>query len=213
VFRRVLGLLGLLSIPMMVLMAIYSHEIAQLAFQRRACGEECIDQIAPPLLFYAFALWPAFASLLLNRTLSAANRQNAILWTTVATVAITIVLDILLLGPLEQAGLALAATLGVYANAAMLMVRLRHHYPAVGVRGLAGRQGRLLVAGALAALAALGSDLVLPTDDMGSLELLPALVVKLAVAVAVYVAAAWVLAREELDEGRRSVVALVTRGR
>jgi hypothetical protein len=48
---------------------------------------------------------------------------------------------------------------------------------------------------------------------MGSLELLPALVVKLAVAVAVYVAAAWVLAREELDEGRRSVVALVTRGR
>lgn len=213
VFRRVLGLLGLLSIPMMVLMAIYSHEIAQLAFQRRACGEECIDQIAPPLLFYAFALWPAFASLLLNRTLSAANRQNAILWTTVATVALTIVLDIALLGPMEQAGLALAATLGVYANAAMLMVRLRHHYPAVGVRGLAGRQGRLLVAGALAALAAFASDLVLPTDDMGSLELLPALVVKLAIAVAVYVAAAWVLAREELDEGRRSVVALVTRGR
>ncbi len=213
VFRRVLGLLGLLSIPMMALMAIYSHEIAQLAFQRRACGTECVDEIAPPLLFYAFALWPAFASLLLNRTLSAANRQNAILWTTVATVAITIVLDIALLGPMEQAGLALAATLGVYANAAMLMVRLRHHYPRVGVRGLAARQGRLLLAGALAALTALASNLVLPTDDMGSLEMLPSLVVKLAVAVAVYIAAAWALAREELDEGRRSVVALVTRGR
>jgi putative peptidoglycan lipid II flippase len=213
VFRRVLGLLGLLSIPMMALMAIYSHEIAQLAFQRRKCGEECIDEIAPPLLFYAFALWPAFASLLLNRTLSAGNRQGAILWTTIATVAITIVLDIILLGPMEQAGLALAATIGVYANAAMLLVRLREHHPALGVRGLAWRQLRLLVAGALAAATALALNVVLPTDDMGSLELLPALIVKLLAATAVFVAAARVLAAEELEEGRRSVVALVTRGR
>ena len=55
-------------------------------------------------------------SLLLNRTLSAANQQRGILWTTVATVAITIGLDLILLGPMEQSGLALAATIGVYAE-------------------------------------------------------------------------------------------------
>ncbi len=213
VFRRVLGLLGLLSIPIMLLMAIYSHEIAQLAFQRRRCGEDCVDQIAPPLFFYAFALWPAFASLLLNRTLSAANRQRTILRTTIATVAITILLDIALLGPMEQAGLALAATIGVYANAAMLMVSLRAHYPAVGVRALAVRQGRLLVAGALAAGAALALAPVLPTGDRGSVELLPALVLKLVVAGAVYLVAVRMLAPAELGEGRRSVVALIGRGR
>ena len=77
------------------------------------------------------ALWPAFGSLLLNRTLSAANKQRDILWTTVATVAITIILDLILLGPMEQAGLALAATIGVYANALMLLARMRRHFPAL----------------------------------------------------------------------------------
>lgn len=211
-FRRVLGLLGLLSIPMMVLFAVYAHEIAQLAFQRGRCGEQCIDEVAPPLFFYAFALWPAFASLLLNRTLSAGNHQRAILWTTIATVAITIVLDVILLGPLEQAGLALAATLGVYANAAMLMAQLKRHFPAVPLRALADRQVRLLVAGALAAATALLLNLVLPTADEASLEMIPALLAKLAIATAVYLAVAWWLARDEVLEGRRSLGALVARG-
>ena len=212
-FRRVLGLLGLLSIPMMALLAIYADEIAQLAFQRRMCGPECVDEISPPLLFYAFALWPAFASLLLNRTLSAGNHQRAILWTTVATVAITIVLDIVLLGPMEQAGLALAATLGVYANAVMLTMRLKTAFPAVPLPALARRQARLLAAGALAAVVALGLNVIAPTDDMGSVEMLPALIAKVAVAGAVYLLAAQVLAREEVAEGRRSVAALLVKRR
>ena len=70
-------------------------------------------------------------SLLLNRTLSAANQQRDILWTTVATVAITIGLDLILLGPMEQSGLALASTIGVYPNALMLLARMRHHFPAL----------------------------------------------------------------------------------
>jgi len=213
VFRRVLGLLGLLSIPMMAFMAVYADEIAQLAFQRRKCQEACVDQIAPPLQFYAFALWPAFTSLLLNRTLSAANRQAAILWTTIATVGITIVLDIVLLGPMEQSGLALASTIGVYANAMMLLVQMRAHFPSVGVLPLAKRQGRLLLAGLLAAGTALALDPLLPTGGLDSVEMLPRLIVKLVVAGAVYLVAARLLARAELDEGRASVVALVRRGR
>lgn len=210
-FRRVLGLLGLLSIPMMVLMAVYANEIAQVAFQRGKCGEQCVDEIAPPLVFYAFALWPAFASLLLNRTLSAGNRQRAILWTTVATVTITIVLDVILLGPMEQAGLALAATLGVYANAAMLMARMKAHFPAVPVRALADRQARMLAAGAVAAVTALLLNQVLPTQGETTVEMLPALVAKLALATGAYLAVAWALAREEVREGRRSLGALVVR--
>jgi putative peptidoglycan lipid II flippase len=196
----------------MALMAIYADEIAQLAFQRRRCGPECIDEIAPPLFFYAFALWPAFASQLLNRTLSAGNFQRAILWTTVATVALTIALDIALLGPMEQAGLALAATLGVYANATMLTMRLKRSFPAVPLRALGRRQARLLAAGALAAATALLLNLVAPTDDMGSVEMLPALCAKVVAAGAVYVLAAHLLAREELGEGVRSVRALVAKG-
>ena len=145
-FRRVAGLLGLVALPISLLLAIWADEVAQLAFQRQACGEDCVAQIAPPLVWYALGIWPAFLSLLLNRTLSAANLQRDILWTTVVTVALTIVLDVILLGPMEQAGLALAATLGVFANAAMLLARMRRRFPALPLRGLAERQARLLAA-------------------------------------------------------------------
>ena len=133
----------------------------------RPCGADCVAQIAPPLVWYALGLWPAFLSLLLNRTLSAANMQRDILWTTIVTVALTIVLDFALLGPMEQAGLALAATLGVFANAAMLLARMRRRFPALDLRGMAARQARLLGAAAAGAVAALLLDLALPTADLG----------------------------------------------
>jgi len=211
-FRRVAGLLGLVSIPMMLLLAIYSHEVAQLAFQRGKCDAQCVDQIGPPLLFYALGLWPAFGAFLLNRTLSAARRQRFILSTTIVTVAITIALDLMLLGPMEQSGLALAATIGVYASAVMLLLGLRDEFPSLSISRLGRRQGRMIVAGALCAATALALDLVLPTDASGSLEMLPALTAKVLIAVAVYGAAARVLARTELSEGVRSLRSLVARG-
>jgi putative peptidoglycan lipid II flippase len=212
-FRRVAGLLGLLALPMSLLLAIWADEVAQLAFQREACGEECVAQIAPPLVWYALGIWPAFLSLLLNRTLSAGNWQRDILWTTIVTVVLTIVLDVILLGPLEQEGLALAATLGVFANAAMLLSRMRRHFPALSLRALGARQARLLGAAACGAVAALLLDLALPTTDLDSLELAPLLVAKAAIAIAVTVAAARALAGPELAEGAGAVRALVRRRR
>jgi putative peptidoglycan lipid II flippase len=211
-FRRVAGLLGLVAVPMGLLMAVYADELAQLAFGRGECGGACVQETAEPLLFYALGLWPAFLSLLLNRTLSASNRQRDILVVTIVTVALTIILDVLLLGPMEQAGLALASTLGVYANAGMLLARLRRHHPVLSLDALAARQGRLLLAGGLAAVAALLLNLPLPTDDLGSLEMVPPLVAKLALALLAFLLAARALARPELAEGVRSLRAVTRRG-
>jgi len=170
-----------------------------------------IDQIAPPLLFYALALWPAFGAFLLNRTLSAARRQRYILTTTAITVAVTIALDLVLLGPMEQAGLALASTIGVYVSTVILLMGLRDEFPSLSLGAVGERQGRILVAGALCAATALALNLVAPTDDMGSLEMLPALAAKVAAALAVYWLAARALSRTELAEATRSLRALVGR--
>lgn len=212
-FRRVAGLLALVSVPMALLMAIHAEQIAQLAFRRGACGADCVSEIAPPLLFYALALWPAFLSLLLNRTLSAANRTREIMVVTIVTVVLTIVLDVLLIGPLEQAGLALAATLGVYANALMLLAFLRRRFPELSLPALARRQGRVLAAGLIAAGVALALDRAMPTAGRPSLELAPLLAGQLAVAMAAYLIAARALAGTELADGARSVRGLVARRR
>jgi putative peptidoglycan lipid II flippase len=199
--------------PIMLLLSIYADEVTQLAFGRGRCDEACVQETAGPLTFYALALWPAFLSLLVNRTLSAANRQAAILWTTAATVALTIVLDVILLGPMEQSGLALASTIGVYANVAMLLALLRHHFPAVSLPALGRRQARMLIAAGVAAGVALLLDLVLPTDDRGSLEVAALLVVKVAIALVAFGVAARALAGPELAEGLRAVRPLLHRRR
>jgi putative peptidoglycan lipid II flippase len=210
-FQRVAGLLALVAIPIGLLMSIYSTEVTQLAFQRGSCGETCVSETSGPLLYYALALWPAFLSLLLNRTLSAANHQRGILWATLATVAITIVLDVILLGPMEQSGLALASTIGVYANVVMLIALLRHHFPALSLSELGRRQVRVLAAGAVAAAAALLGDVILPSDALASLEVLPRVAAKTALALAAFLVASRVLAPVELAEGVRSLRALVLR--
>lgn len=210
-FSRVAGLLALTSVPAMALLAIYADEVSQLAFQRGRCGVGCVAQIGPPLLWYALGLWPGFATLLLNRTLSAANLQRVILWTTVGTVTITIVLDVILLGPMQQAGLALAATIGVYANVAMLVLSLRRHFPELALDRLARRQLRVLAATVPAAATALLLNLVLPTDDLDSTRLVAPLLAKILIALGVYVVVARALAGDELSEGARAVGALVGR--
>jgi putative peptidoglycan lipid II flippase len=210
-FERVAGLLALVAIPLGLLMSLYSTEVTQLAFQRGKCGAQCVSETSGPLLYYALALWPAFLSLLLNRTLSAANHQRGILWTTLATVAITIGLDLLLLGPMEQSGLALASTIGVYLNAAMLIALLRHHFPSLSLSDLGRRQGRVLAAGLIGAAVALLADLILPSDDVSSLEALVRVAAKTILAVAAFLLASRVLAPVELAEAGRSMRALVLR--
>lgn len=212
-FRRVTGLLSLVSIPMMVFLAIYAQETAQLAFGRGKCGQGCVDQISAPLSFYAFCLWPAFIAALLNRTLSAANQQRDILWTTIVTVVLTIGFDIILLGPMEQSGLALASTIGVYTNALTLMLCLRLHFRSLSLTALGRRQVRMLAAGAAAAVTALLLNIPFPTDDLSSHAVVVPLALKVVAALAVYVILARALAADELSEGRRALRALVARDR
>lgn len=210
-FRRVGGLLAVVAVPMAIILAVNSHEVAQLAFKRSACGDECVDRIAPPLVYYAMALWPAFLNLLINRTIAAANHQRDILWTTSITVFLTIGLDVLLIGPMGISGLALASLIAVSVNTAMLLALARYRFPPLGLRTFARRQGRVAAAGVLALAVAIALEFALPTENSGSFELILPLAAKTLVTLGVFVAAARFLAASELHEGRRAVRALIGR--
>lgn len=212
-FTRVAGMLGLVVAPVALLLALYSHEGAQLAFGRGACDAACVDEIASPLLFYGLALPAGFFSFLCNRTLSAGNQTRQIMVATIVTVALTIGLDIVLLGPLEQAGLALATAIALYVNALMLLIFLHRRFPEMSLARLGLQQGRLLVAALVATATALAANLVLPTGDASSLTVLVLVAVKVGVALVVYVAIVRLLAPEELREGRAALGALVRRRR
>ncbi len=211
-FRRAAGILALVSVPLSLFIAVGSTEIAQMAFGRGQCGSACVGEIASPLSFYGIAVWGNFIGYLLNRTLSAGNHAREIMVATVITVVLTIVLDLALLGPLEQAGLALASAIAVYLNTLITLWLLRRHTPELSIRSLASQQGRITLAGAGGALAALVPALLLP--DAGS-SFVKSAVWLAAIAVvggAVFMGLARVLAPAEMADARRSLANL-RRGR
>ena len=210
-FRRVAGLIGLVAMPASLMVLTFPQEIAQLAFGYRACDASCVNETAEPLRWYGLAVWGGFFSYLCNRTLSAANRQREIVWATVVTVGVTIALDAILIGPMEQAGLALAAAIGIYCNVLMLLYVLHTKVGGIGLRSLGLQHARL----ALAALA-FGATLVvlelpLPTGGDSSLDIVAPLLAKLAIAAAVQLAAARLLVPTELREARDALRQLLRR--
>jgi putative peptidoglycan lipid II flippase len=212
-FRRVAGLIGLVAMPASLIVMLFPQEIAQLAFGYRACKEECVSWTADPLRWYGLAVWGGFFSYLCNRTLSAANRQREIVWATVVTVGVTIGLDAILIGPMDQAGLALAAAIGIYCNVLILLFVLHTRVGGLGLRRLVRQHGRLAVAALAAGGTAWLLEIPLPTGGDSSLDIVAPLLAKLAAATAVQIAVARLLAPVELREARDALMALLRRRR
>jgi putative peptidoglycan lipid II flippase len=211
-FRRVAGLIALVAMPASIVVMLFPQEIAQLAFGYRRCDDQCVAWTADPLRWYGLAVWGGFFSYLCNRTISAANRQGDIVWATVVTVGVTIGLDIVLLGPMEQAGLALAAAIGIYCNVLMLLYILHSRVGGVGMRALARQHARLGLAALVTGAVLVLLELPLPTSG-GSLDIAAPFAAKLAIAAVVQIAAARVLAPRELREARDAALALLRRRR
>jgi len=213
-FRRAAGLLGLVAVPLSVWVAIYATELTQLAFKRGRFDAEAVTQTAGPLVFYGLAIWANFIGYLLNRTLAAGSHVRDILVATSITVPLTIGLDLALIGPMEQSGLALASAIAVYANTSMTLYLARRRYPSIGVRALGRQQARIALCGGIAAGAALLLNLGLESDGGGpAFEVAALFAGKSLVALAVFLAAARLIAPAELAEGRRSLAALIPRRR
>ncbi len=203
-FRRAAGILALVAIPISILIAVGSSEIAQVAFGRGKCDAYCVDQIASPLAFYGVAVWGNFIGYLLNRSLAAANQMRAIMIATIISVVLTIGLDLVFLGPLQQAGLALASAIAVYVNTGLTLWFLQRTTPEVSLRALASQQGRLLVAGTGALLVALVPFFLMPNGNSFWRALAWLAVVSVAGGLA-FVALARVLAPRELADARAAL--------
>jgi len=210
-FERAAGLLALVAIPMSAMIALYSHEVAAVTFGHGHCKSNCQTQIGAPLTFYGLGVWGNFIGYLLNRALSAANRFADVVVATVIAVVVTIGLDLALLGPMDQGGLALASAIGVYLNVVITLLYLRRQLPELSIIALARQQGRLLVCGGFAAGAAVLLNLALPGTTEGVVATAWPVVLKVLAALVVYVVVLRFLAPAELAEARRSLRAFVPR--
>jgi putative peptidoglycan lipid II flippase len=210
-YRRAAGLLGVLGIPVGAFLIVYAQEISSLLFERGKCDAGCVDEIASPLTFYGLAVWAGFMGFLNNRVLSAVGRTREVMIATIIVVAVTIALDFVLIGPLEQSGLALASAIALFVNVVVTFTFLRREFPALEPAPLARQQLRLVVAALVAVGAVLVADLLLPSDTAIGLELAGGLIAKSAVGAVVYAAAVRVIAPNDFEHARALLASVLRR--
>jgi len=189
---RSMRLIVFATLPAAVGLCLLSTEIVTLLFERGAFGSEAADRTARCLEFYAASV--VMISLNASQVRAYHARQDSVrpMWIGVFAVALNLALNLLLVGPLEEAGLALATS--VSATFSFLLL-------AFGAGGLslarlfttAARCAAccaVMAAGCLATRAALSPE---ASDVI-------AVLVPIAVAVPCYVGAAYALRSPELAE-------------
>jgi putative peptidoglycan lipid II flippase len=212
-YYRAAGILAMVSMPVSVFMAVNAEALAAVLFQRGECGTACVTEIGEPLVFYGLAVWPGFLGFLNNRALSAGRFTRDITVSTVIVVSLTIALDALLIGPMEQSGLALATAIALYVNVGVTALMLRRRTPELPLRATVLQQLRVLTAVAAGGAVALALAWVAPADSGDRLHQIALMTVEGLAAGAVFVAAARVVAPDELREAWDGLRAVAGRGR
>ena len=126
-----------LTIPSMVGLIILREPIIALLFQRGEFSLQAARLTAGALLYYAIGLWAFSAVRIVAATFFALKDTRTPMMMATVSVLANIVLGIVLMGPLEHGGLALATSLASALNLGLLVYALRRKLGALGWRRIA----------------------------------------------------------------------------
>jgi len=188
-----------LTLPATMILMALAHPIVALLYQHGRFGPEDSVQTAQALWGYALGLSAFSAVRVLVPVYYSLGMTRIPVTISFVTIAVNIVLNILLMHPLQHRGLALATSISSVLNFALLFEMLRRKIGPMGGRVLARAAGKIFLASLLAAVAAFGVAAGLGRA-MGSAGLVARFVVVLgglATASIVYLAATFTFRIEE----------------
>lgn len=127
-FRTTLGLsmrnLMFISIPVTIFFFVFGREILQVLFMRGKFDATALEQTLFALQFYVFGI-PAFAALkLMTAAFTSRKDMKTPFYTGLIAIVVNLVLNLLLMIPMRQGGIALATAISVYLNNILLLILL-----------------------------------------------------------------------------------------
>lgn len=123
--RRALGAVTLFAIISSALLIVAARPIVNVAFRHGAFGDIGAARTARVLSIYAAALIPICAAEVVVRALLALRRERAVLLIWSGTLALTIALDVALLGRWGVSALAVGGAIGLWVNLVTMLVCVR----------------------------------------------------------------------------------------
>lgn len=149
---------ALLLLPATVGLLLLGSDVVRLLFQHGNFGVEDTLRTARVLAFYVVGLLPYGWVYVQSRACYALGRTTLPLLAALGSVATNVALDIALVGPMQEGGLALATAAAGIVNAAILVGLLRHRTP---WGPLLRRLGLILIGTAVMAIAVIAAQTAL----------------------------------------------------
>ena len=172
--NRTMLLTWVMTAPFVVAFIVIPDLIMHALFVRGAFTSEAASAAGSPLMAYGVGL-PAIV-LIRSAVASFYARGDTVtpLWASLTAVGVNVVFKIILMGPLQQAGLALATSIGAWTNLTILVfLAVRRGEMAPGGKFLRAMAGSTLAAAAMA----LAMVLLLPRIGAGSGEIVRLLLI------------------------------------
>jgi putative peptidoglycan lipid II flippase len=162
---RGLGAGLFVALPAGVGLILLRRPVIELLFQRGAFTAEMTARTARVLTAYAVAIWAYCALHLLTRAFYSLGRHGTAARVAASMVGVNLLLNLALVWPLREAGLAAATALSATIQAGVLLVLLHRIVPLTGLARLGGSLLRMLAATGCMAGAVLLVLWALPAGD------------------------------------------------
>lgn len=137
-FVEAVKMINFVMIPVAVGMAVLRVPLVQIVFERGAFNAQDTQATAWTLLFFSIGVAVFTLQDMLNRTFFSFQDTKAPMLIGMVSVGINIVLNLLLVGPLKQAGLALASSLAWMFAVVILLWYLRQRVKVFSGAGIGG---------------------------------------------------------------------------
>jgi putative peptidoglycan lipid II flippase len=188
------------SLPFVAWFTVLAEPIVRVVFQRQAFSAADTTAIAPVLAALTAGLVFANVNMMFNRSFQSMQRVWLPLYVGLANLALNAVLDVILLGPLGTAGIALSTSLVSLFNTIVLAYLLRGQLGDGEGRRIGVATGKALACGIASAVVAFVAWAALEGfAEGGFAQALVALLLAVAASGAAYVGAARLLRLEELS--------------
>jgi len=199
-FAHAMKLVFFINIPAMVGLIVLREPIVKILFQRGAFDPVTTGKTAEALLYYTVGLWAFSGVRIVVSAFYALQDTRTPVKIAIVSLLTNIILSIVLMGPMQHGGLALATSLSMAVNFILLTLALKKRLGRIGARGIFHSIGKASVAAvAMAAVIGALARWVLPHEG-GTWVLLVGVLGSVAGGTALYCGLAYLLRCPEVAE-------------
>lgn len=205
-FTQAVKLVLFITLPAMAGLIVLRKPVVSLLFQRGAFDEHSLQLTASALLYYCIGLWAFSAIRIVLNVFYALKDTRTPLRTAVLAIAVNLMLGVLLMGPMQHDGLALALSLSSMLNLGLLTMALRRRLGALGGRDIIASVGKSALCAVIMGVCVQGlSRWLLPPGAGKGIALLPGVLLCTAFGAFIFMGLAWVMGLAELQMLRDSL--------